>query len=83
MTALVRAAVVLGALVFSFRALAAVAAARVPLLPGWVVPVPAVLLATAALAVLALAARLALAVLAGRAALPYVLVAVTWREIAR
>lgn len=83
MTALARAAVVPAALVFSLRALAVIASARVPVLPGWVVPVPAVLLATAALLALALAARLLLAVLAGRGVLPYVAVAITWRETGR
>jgi hypothetical protein len=83
MSALVKAAAALVALVFSVRALAALAAARVPILPGWVVPLPAVLLATAGLLVLALAARVALALLAGRGVLPYVAVAVTWREVQR
>jgi len=83
MSALTRAVAALVALVFSVRALAVIAEARVPLWPGWVVPFPAVALATVALAVLALAARLALALLAGRGALPYIAVAVTWREIER
>ena len=83
MTALAKAAAALSALVFSLRALAVIAEARVPLLPGWVVPVPAALLATVALLALALAARVALALLAGRGVLPYVAVAVTWREIGR
>ena len=83
MTALAKAAAALAALVFSLRALAVIAEARVPLLPGWVVPVPAALLATAVLLALVLAARLALATLAGRCVLPYVAVAVMWREIER
>jgi hypothetical protein len=83
MITLAKAAAVLAALVMSARALAAVAEARVPIFPGWVVPVPAALLATAGLLALALAARVALALLAGRGVLPYVAVAVTWREIER
>jgi hypothetical protein len=82
-TALVKVAAALVALVFSCRALAAIAAARVPILPGWVVPVPAALLAIAALLALIVAGRVALALLAGRGVLPYVAVAVTWREIGR
>jgi hypothetical protein len=83
MTALARFAAALAALVFALRALAVIAEARVPLWPGWVVPVPAALLATAALLALALGARFALALLAGRSVLPYVAVAVTWRETER
>jgi len=83
MIALAKAAAALAALVFSLRALAVIAEARVPLLPGWVVPVPAALLATATLFMLAFATRLALATLAGRGALPYIAVAITWREIER
>jgi hypothetical protein len=83
MSALVKVAAVLAALVFSVRALAVIAEARVSVWPGWVVPVPAALLATVALLALALAARIALALLAGRGVLPYVAVAVTWREIQR
>jgi hypothetical protein len=60
-------------------ALAAAARVRVPLWPGWVVPLPTLIVAALALAVLALAARIALALLAGRGALPYVVVAVTWK----
>jgi hypothetical protein len=82
-TTLAKAAAVLMALVFSLRALAVIAEARVSVLPGWVVPVPVVLLATAALLALVLAARVGLALLAGRGVLPYVAVAVTWREIQR
>ena len=83
MTALARAVAALVALVFSVRALAVVAEARVPLWPGWVVPFPAVALATVALAVLALVCRIALALAAGRGALPYIVLAVTWRETGR
>lgn len=81
MTALARLAVVLAALVFSVRALAALAEARVAVWPGWVVPVPAALLATVALVALALGARVALALVASRMRLPYVAVAITWREV--
>jgi hypothetical protein len=83
MITLAKAAAALVALVFSVRALAVIAEARVSVWPGWVVPVPAALLATVALLALALAARIALALLAGRGVLPYVAVAVTWREIQR
>ena len=81
MTALARLVVAFAALMMSVRALAVVAEARVAVLPGWVVPAPAALLATVALGVLALAARVALALLARRARLPYVAVAITWREV--
>lgn len=81
MITLAKAAIALMALVFACRAVAVVATARVPILPGWVVPVPAVLLAIVALLVLALAARVALAMLAGRGLLPYVAVAITWRQV--
>lgn len=81
MTALARLAAVFAALVISTRALAVVAEARVAVLPGWVVPVPAALLATVALVALALAARVALALLASRMRLPYVAVAITWRQV--
>jgi hypothetical protein len=64
----------------SVRALAVVAEARVAVWPGWVVPVPAALLATVALTAAALAARVALALLADRMRLPYIAVAITWRE---
>jgi hypothetical protein len=60
-------------------ALAAAARVRVPLWPGWVVPLPSLIVAALALAVLALAARIALTLLAGRGALPYVVIAVTWK----
>ena len=79
MSALIRSAAVLAVLVFSLRALAAIAQARVAVWPGWVVPFPALLLAITALLVLALAARVALALLADRVRLPYVAVAITWR----
>jgi hypothetical protein len=80
MSALARAAAVLVALVFSVRALAVVAEARVSVWPGWVVPVPAALLASAALLAAVLTLRIALALLADRARLPYIAVAITWRE---
>jgi hypothetical protein len=44
------------------------------------VPLPTLIVAALALLALALAARLALALLAGRGWLPYIAVAVTWRE---
>lgn len=61
-------------------ALAAASRVRVPLWPGWVVPLPTLIVAALALTVLTLAARLALALLAGRGALPYIVIAVTWKE---
>jgi hypothetical protein len=61
--------------------LAAAARVRVPLWPGWVVPLPTLIVAALALAVLALAARIALALLAGRGALPYIVIAVTWKGV--
>jgi hypothetical protein len=64
-------------------ALAAAARVRVPLWPGWVVPLPTLIVAALALTALALAARVALALLAGRGVLPYIAVAVTWRETGR
>ncbi len=51
--------------------------------PGWVVPLPTLIVAALALLALGLAARLALALLAGRRPLPYVAVAVTWRVVGR
>jgi hypothetical protein len=81
MTAPAKLAAVFTALVMSVRALAVIAGTRVPLLPGWVVPVPAALLAIAALFAVALTARVALAVLGDRAPLPYIAVAVTWRAV--
>jgi len=61
-------------------ALTAAARVRVALWPGWVVPLPTLIVAALALLALALAARLALALLAGHTRLPYIAVAVTWRE---
>ena len=61
-------------------ALAAASRVRVPLWPGWVVPLPTLVVAALALVVLALAARIALALLGGRGVLPYVVIAVTWKE---
>jgi hypothetical protein len=52
---------------------------RVALWPGWVVPLPALLLALVALVALTAAARAVLAVLGDRVPLPYIAVAVTWR----
>jgi hypothetical protein len=78
-TALAKLAAVFAALVVSARALAVIAEARVPLLPGWVVPVPAVLLAAVALLAVTFAARVALAILDDRGPLPYIAVAGTWR----
>jgi uncharacterized integral membrane protein len=72
---------VLAALVMSARALAVIAEARVPLLPGWVVPVPAALLAVLVLFAVTLTARVALAILGDRAPLPYIVIAVTWRGV--
>jgi hypothetical protein len=64
-------------------ALNAAARVRVALWPGWVVPLPTLIVAALALLALVLAARLALALLAGRGVLPYVAVAVTWRVVGR
>lgn len=61
-------------------ALAAAARVRVPLWPGWVVPLPTLIVAALALLALTLTARVALALLAGRVRLPYIAVAVIWRE---
>lgn len=61
--------------------LAAAARVRVPLWPGWVVPLPTLIVAVLALALLTLAVRLALTVLAGRGALPYVVIAITWKGV--
>ena len=60
---------------------AVIGRARVAVLPGWVVPVPAALLAVVTLLALARAARVALALLASRNRLPYVAVAVGWQEV--
>jgi hypothetical protein len=64
-------------------ALNAAARVRVALWPGWAVPLPTLIVAALALLALATSARLALALLAGRGVLPYVAVAVTWRETGR
>jgi hypothetical protein len=61
--------------------LTAAARVRVPLWPGWVVPLPTLILAALALSALTLTARVALALLADHGVLPYIAVAVTWREI--
>jgi hypothetical protein len=60
--------------------MAAAARVRVPLWPGWVVPLPSLIVAALVLLALTLTARVALALLAGRTRLPYIAVAVTWRE---
>lgn len=57
------------------------ACVRVALWPGWVVPLPALLLALVALLAITTAARAVLAVLGARAPLPYIAVAVTWRAV--
>lgn len=62
-------------------ALDAAARVRVALCPGWVVPLPTLIVSAVALTVLALAFRLALALLAGRIRVPYIAVAVVWREV--
>jgi hypothetical protein len=54
---------------------------RVALWPGWIVPLPALLVALAALVALTAAARAVLAVLGNRVPLPYIAVAVTWRGV--
>ena len=71
-------AAILTALTVAFDATARV---RVALWPGWVVPLPTLIVAAVALAALALALRLALALLAGRIRVPYIAVAVIWREV--
>jgi len=60
-------------------ALAAAARVRVPLWPGWVVPLPTLIVTALALSVLTLALRVALALLVGRGVLPYIAIAVTWK----
>lgn len=70
------------ALMAAFAAvLTACSRVRVALWPGWVVPLPTLIVAALALLAAALLARVALALLAGRARLPYIAVAVTWREV--
>jgi hypothetical protein len=61
-------------------ALNATAHVRVALWPGWLVPLPTLVVSAEALLVAWLAARLAVAVLARRGPLPYIAVAVIWRE---
>jgi hypothetical protein len=61
-------------------ALTAAARVRVALWPGWVVPLPSLIVAALALLALALALRVALALLTRRGRLPYIAIAVTWRE---
>lgn len=62
-------------------AMAAAARVRVPLWPGWVVPLPTLIVAALALLAVTLTARVALALLAGRVRLPYIAVAMVWREV--
>jgi hypothetical protein len=62
-----------------FAVLNMAARVRIALWPGWIVPLPALLLALVALLAATFAARVVLAVLGDRAPLPYIAVAVTWR----
>jgi hypothetical protein len=62
-------------------ALNATAHVRVALWPGWMVPLPTLLVAAEALLVAWLAVRLTVVLLARRGPLPYVAVAVIWREV--
>jgi hypothetical protein len=70
----------LAALAAVAAVLNAIARVRVTLWPGWVAPLPSLVVAVLALSLAVLLARVALTLLARRACLPYIAVAVTWRE---